>query len=82
MPGRLGPALGRPDIPNLGYWVYPRLFPGQEPPGYAAPGILGEAWANFGPLGLVLFLLLIAVVWLARPTHNGAGSGAAASGAH
>ena len=46
---RLGPALGRPDIPNLGYWVYPRLFPGQEPPGYAAPGILGEAWANFGP---------------------------------
>ena len=55
---RLGPALGRPDIPNLGYWVYPRLFPGQEPPGYAAPGILGEAWANFGPAGLVLFLLL------------------------
>ncbi len=55
---RLGPVLGRPDIPNLGYWVYPRLFPGQEPPGYAAPGILGEAWANFGPAGLVLFLLL------------------------
>ena len=38
---RLGPVLGRPDIPNLGYWVYPRLFPGQEPPGYAAPGVLG-----------------------------------------
>ena len=55
---RLGPMLGRPDIPNLGYWVYPRLFPGQEPPGYAAPGILGEAWANFGPAGLALFLLL------------------------
>jgi hypothetical protein len=55
---RLGPVLGRPDIPNLGYWVYPRLFPGQEPPGYAAPGIIGEAWANFGPAGLVLFLLL------------------------
>ena len=55
---RLGPVLGRPDIPNLGYWVYPRLFPGQEPPGYAAPGIIGEAWANFGPVGLILFLLL------------------------
>lgn len=55
---RLGPALGRPDIPNLGYWVYPSLFPGQESPGYAAPGILGEAWANFGPAGLLLFLLL------------------------
>jgi hypothetical protein len=55
---RLGPVLGRPDIPNLGYWVYPRLFPGQEPPGYAAPGIIGEAWANFGPAGLILFFLL------------------------
>jgi hypothetical protein len=55
---RLGPALGRPDIPNLGYWVYPRIFPGQTPPGYAAPGLIGEAWANFGPLGLALFALL------------------------
>jgi hypothetical protein len=55
---RLGPILGRPDIPNLGYWIYPRLFPGQEPPGYAAPGLLGEAWANLGPAGLALFLAL------------------------
>jgi hypothetical protein len=52
---RLGPLLGRPDIPNLGYWIYPRIFPGQDPPGYAAPGLIGEAWANFGPLGLGLF---------------------------
>lgn len=55
---RLGPVLGRPDIPNLGYWVYPRMFPGQDPPGYAAPGLIGEAWANFGPLGLGLFGVL------------------------
>jgi hypothetical protein len=55
---RLGPVVGQPDIPNLGYWIYPRLFPGQEPPGYAAPGVLGEAWANLGPAGLALFLLL------------------------
>jgi hypothetical protein len=55
---RLGPVLGRPEIPNLGYWVYPRIFPGQGPPGYAAPGLIGEAWANFGPLGLGLFGLL------------------------
>ena len=55
---RLGPVLGRPDIPNLGYWIYPRLFPGQEPPGYAAPGIIGEAWANFGAAGVALFALL------------------------
>ena len=52
---QFGPALGRPDIPNLGYWIYPRLFPGQEPPGYAAPGLIGEAWANFGVAGLLLF---------------------------
>ncbi|MGK2849444.1 MAG: hypothetical protein ACSLFN_00805 [Candidatus Limnocylindrales bacterium] len=55
---RLGPTLGRPDIPNLGYWIYPRLFPDQETPGYAAPGLVGEAWANFGVLGLALFGLL------------------------
>lgn len=55
---RLGPALGRPAIPNLGYWIYPRLFPDQEVPGYAAPGLVGEAWANFGGLGLTLFALL------------------------
>jgi hypothetical protein len=52
---QFGPALGRPDIPNLGYWIYPRLFPGQEPPGYAAPGLIGEAWANFGAVGILLF---------------------------
>jgi hypothetical protein len=51
---RVAPLVGRDDVPNLGYWIYPRLFPGQEPPGYAAPGIIGEAWANFGPLGLGL----------------------------
>lgn len=55
---RVGPAVGRPDIPNLGYWIYPRLFPDQETRGYAAPGLIGEAWANFGVLGLALFGLL------------------------
>jgi hypothetical protein len=52
---QLGPTLGRADIPNLGYWIYARLFPGQEPPGYAAPGLIGEAWANFGTAGIALF---------------------------
>ncbi|MEP6638130.1 MAG: hypothetical protein ABJC39_02175 [Chloroflexota bacterium] len=55
---RLGPVVGRTDIPNLGYWIYARLFPGQDPPGYAAPGLIGEAWANFGPAGLALFAFL------------------------
>lgn len=55
---RFGPLLGRDDIPNLGYWIYPRLFPEQVVPGYAATGLVGEAWANFGWLGLVLFAAL------------------------
>ena len=59
---RLGPLFGRDDIPNLGYWIYPRLFPGQAIPGYAAPGLVGEGWANFGVLGLGLFALLGLVV--------------------
>src|SRR6185295_12105690 len=56
---RLGPALGREDIPNLGYWIYPRVVEGaQDTAGYAAPGLIGEAWANFGPAGLLLLVLL------------------------
>ncbi len=54
---RLGPLVGRDDIPNLGYWIFPRVLPGQDPPGYLAPGVVGEAWANFGPAGLALFAL-------------------------
>ena len=59
---RIAPMLGRNDVPNLGYWIYPRLFPDQATAGYAAPGLAGEAWANFGWLGLGLFALLGAFV--------------------
>ena len=55
---RLAPLIGRNDVPNLGYWIYPRLFPDQATPGYAAPGLMGEAWANFGWFGIGLFALL------------------------
>jgi hypothetical protein len=56
---RLGPVVGRGDIPNLGYWIYPEVVEGaQDTAGYAAPGLIGEAWANFGPAGLLLFVLL------------------------
>ncbi|HEY0442603.1 MAG TPA: hypothetical protein VGC90_00120, partial [Candidatus Limnocylindrales bacterium] len=56
---RLGPLVGRPDIPNLGYWIYPDVVPGdQATAGYAAPGWLGEAWANFGWAGIALFAAL------------------------
>lgn len=63
---RLAPAFGRDDVPNLGYWIYPRLFPDQAVPGYAAPGLIGEAWANVGWAGLAIFAALgIAVERLA-----------------
>jgi hypothetical protein len=59
---RLGPLLGRDDIPNLGYWIYPEVVSGaQVTAGYAAPGLIGEAWANFGPAGLALFVALGAI---------------------
>ena len=55
---RLGPLLGQ-DIPNLGYWIYPQVVGDpQVVAGYAAPGLIGEAWANFGWAGLVLFAAL------------------------
>lgn len=55
---RVAPLVGRDDVPNLGYWIYPRIFPDQEPGvrGYAAPGLIGEAWANLGLAGLALFV--------------------------
>ena len=54
---RAAPLVGRDDVPNLGYWIYPRIFPDQDPGirGYAAPGLIGEAWANLGVAGLALF---------------------------
>ncbi len=55
---RVGPLVGRDDIPNLGYWIYPKVVDTpQDVAGYAAPGLIGEAWANFGPAGVALFVL-------------------------
>jgi hypothetical protein len=82
---RLGPALGHEEIPNLGYWIYPEVFPDQDPaiPGYAAPGLIGEAWANFGVLGLALFLGLGVVLERlgALLARRRAGTGDVAAGA-
>jgi hypothetical protein len=56
---RAGRLVGRDDIPNLGYWIYPKVVDApQAVAGYAAPGLIGEAWANFGPAGVGLFGLL------------------------
>ena len=58
-PGCGGPprSSAATTCPNLGYWIYPRIFPDQDPGirGYAAPGLIGEAWANLGLAGLALF---------------------------
>ncbi len=55
---RVGPLVGREDIPNLGYWIYPHVVEApQDVAGYAAPGLIGEVWANFGPAGVALFVL-------------------------
>ncbi len=82
---RLGPVLGHEDVPNLGYWIYPVVFPDQDPalPGYAAPGLIGEAWANFGGLGLGIFLGLgVALERLgALLARRRAGTGDVAAGA-
>lgn len=54
---RLSVLAGEPARPSLGYWIYERLFPGQ-PGGFAAPGILGEAWANGGPVWSMVVMTL------------------------
>lgn len=51
---------------TLGYWLYEQLFPGSTG-GFAAPGVLGEGWANFGPLCLALMLVMgLGASWLDR----------------
>ena len=58
---RLAILLGQEERPSLGYWIYERLFPG-EPGGFAAPGVLGEAWANGGPILVVAIMLALGVL--------------------
>jgi hypothetical protein len=58
---RLAILLGQEDRPSLGYWIYERLFPG-EPGGFAAPGVLGEAWANGGPILAVTIMVVLGML--------------------
>ena len=89
---RVGPLVGRDDIPNLGYWIYPHVVEApQDVAGYAAPGLIGEAWANFGPGGVGLFVLFgfgleALAAWVAthrsRVADLAAGAGDAVRGPH
>lgn len=58
---RLAILLGQEERPSLGYWIYERLFPG-EPGGFAAPGVLGEAWANGGPILAVAIMIVLGIL--------------------
>lgn len=64
---RLAPLFGQEQRPTLGYWLYERLFPGQ-PGGFAAPGVAGEAWANGGPILVVIVMTGLGALaaWLGR----------------
>ena len=58
---RLAILLGADERPSLGYWIYERLFPG-ETGGFAAPGVLGEAWANGGPILAMAIMLALGLL--------------------
>jgi hypothetical protein len=60
----LAALTGSPRAEPLERWLYRRLFPEQSATtaGSAAPGVLGEAWANFGIGALLVMLAFGAVV--------------------
>ena len=58
---RLAILLAQEERPSLGFWIYERLFPG-ETGGFAAPGVLGEAWANGGPILAIAIMLALGVL--------------------
>lgn len=58
---RLAIFFGQAERPALGYWIYEHLFPG-ETGGFAAPGVLGEAWANGGPVFAIALMIALGVL--------------------
>jgi len=63
----LAPLRGEATPKSLGTWLFEQLFPG-VPAGFVTPGLIGELWANGGPIlalgGMAAFGLL--VQWLGR----------------
>lgn len=57
--GRLTPG---PTERSLGAELFDRLFPDQAGSGFAAPGILGEGYANFGPVFALGLMGLLGVL--------------------
>jgi hypothetical protein len=52
---------GQQTPPSLGAWLFGRLFPGEPPGGFAAPGLLAEGYANFGPVFALLLMAALGV---------------------
>lgn len=56
---------GSPPPPALGDVLFRSLFPSEPPGGFAAPGLLGEAWANGGPGLAAILMVALGVVAVA-----------------
>jgi hypothetical protein len=54
--------------PPLGSELFRRLFPDEPPGGFASPGLLGEAYANFGPVWAILLMVGLGALagWTSR----------------
>ena len=73
----LSGVMGTERPESLGSMLFRRLFPDEPVGGFAAPGLLGEAWANGGPVLAALFMLLLGILAstlssLARGMSSGA----------
>jgi hypothetical protein len=62
----LGRFSGEGPQQSLGSWLFEQLFPDEPPGGFAAPGVLAEGYANFGPLFALALMVALgaATVWL------------------
>jgi hypothetical protein len=64
--------------PPLGSELFERLFPTEPPGGFAAPGLLAEAYANFGPVWALLLMVAVGAFaawigrWLSRASPSAA----------
>jgi hypothetical protein len=65
---------GEDPEPALGSWLFEQLFPDEPPGGFAAPGILGEGYANFGPVWALALMVALGAATGALGTALGRAS--------
>jgi hypothetical protein len=71
-------AQGEDPEPALGSWLFQQLFPDEPPGGFAAPGLLGEGYANFGPAWALALMVALGAATAALGTALGRASPGAA----